>query len=102
MCTKQEVHQEMEPLKKSIDRAKNWLLVGLISSVGIWIGVGSWVGTIQNEVKNIREQMLIRTEDRFYAQDGEILEQQILQNKEAVGEIKASLLRIEEKLDRAL
>lgn len=109
MCTRAEIHEEIEPIKEEVkslrsilDSTKNRILLGLIASITLFIGAGVWIGTIQNDIKHLRETLTVRTEDRFYRQDGEILQQQINQNKEATQEIKSSLLRIEDKLDKAL
>lgn len=117
MCTREETRVEIQtqikPIKGELDEVKKdigdikkrvfWGLLGsltIIISASIWIGM--FVSDVRGELERLNELIALRTEDRFYKQDGEVLQQQITNNREDVQDIKSSLLRIETKIDKAL
>lgn len=51
-----EIHQEVEPIKKEVNSAKNWAIGLLVSLLMTMFGIGAWVGTIQNRVGNVEEE----------------------------------------------
>ena len=61
---KEIVHQEIKPLRDTVNTAKNWAIGLLFSLLMTMFGIGAWVGSIQNRVNTV-ENGQERFEDRI-------------------------------------
>ena len=71
------VHDELKPIRKDVSSVKNWAVVLMTLVIGGLFAYGVWVGTIQQRVNNVEENL-----NGFEAR------------------IESQLIRIENKIDK--
>ncbi len=77
-------------------KMKNWLIGNAIFLITLVFLGGAWMKGIESDITHVHEMLDVRTEDRFYAQDGLILEQRIIALENNYSRIEASLIRLED------
>lgn len=80
-------------------KIQKWLVANLIFLVTLVFFGGAWMRGIEKDITHVREQMEVRTEDRFYRQDGLILEARITSLEGNYQRIENALVRLDEKID---
>jgi hypothetical protein len=94
------LNTETKELISQDKRLKNWLVANGIFLLTLIFFGGAWVRGIEKDIEHVRESMEIRTEDRFYKQDGLILEARITALEANYTRIEEALVRLDAKLDR--
>lgn len=79
-------------------KTKRWLMANLIFLLSLIFFGGAWMKGIEKDIGHLQEMLDTRTEDRFYRQDGLVLEQRIIALENNYSRIEAALIRLEEKL----
>ncbi len=74
----------------------------MYANIFLLVVIGIWVGTIQTEVGHNTETIKERTADRFYRQDGEVLQAQINECSNRQARYEESIREINVKLDRLI
>ena len=65
---KEIVHNEIKPLERDINSAKNWAIGLLLALLGTMFAIGAWVGTIQNRVETVegeQDKFEVRVEGKL-------------------------------------
>jgi len=79
-------------------KTKKWLAANAVFLISLVFFGGAWIRGIEKDIVHLQEMLNTRTEDRFYAQDGLILEQRIIALENNYSRIEASLIRLEDKI----
>jgi len=77
---------------------KKWMIANIITLISAVFFMGFWVQGVEKDIEHLQTQLEIRTEDRFYVQDGLILEQRIIALENNYARIEALLIRLEDKI----
>lgn len=106
MCTKAEVkdivHEEIKPINKRINGLLGVTVAGLITFIGTAVFIGMAWGTLQSDVDHNKELLIVRSSDRFYKQDGEILEEKFKGLVQRQDSLEEQYRVIDAKLDRLI
>jgi len=78
-------------------KTRKWLVANAAFLMGVVFFGGAWMRGIEKDVEHVQALITVRTEDRFYAQDGLILEQRIIALENNYSRIESSLIRLEDK-----
>jgi len=78
---------------------KKWLMANIIVLIVGIFTLGSWVQGVEKDLASLEEKLELRTEDRFYVQDGLILEQRIIALENNYQRIEAVLIRLDNKIN---
>ncbi len=79
-----------------------FLLANVFLLAGGLIYIGSWKTKVEMSIESNKELMAVRTEDRFFRQDGDVLETKINNVEDRQERIENQFNIIDAKLDRLI
>ena len=103
LITSLKEHKE-EKKEEDLERKdlQKWMSRFAVTNVSVLIAIGIWVGVTNTKIDNNRERLDIRTEDRFYRQDGEVLSGRIDSLQQNQDKYDYQLENINLKLDKLI
>lgn len=79
-----------------------FLLANAVLIAGGLVYTGSWKTKVEMDISHNKEMLTVRTEDRFFKQDGDVLETKMQTIEDRQDRLEAQYDTIDTKLDRII